>query len=204
LATLGCKSMVTGYLMCTDNMPSGSAMRLGDVLTIRGGKTVEVLNTDAEGRLVLADGMVLATEQNPKPDALVDVAPPTWGAMRALGVLSAALIGNNQGLVDQVKAAGDRSDETVWQLPLDRRLRKELDSELADLKNVGGENAGAITAALFLDEFVGGLPWAHIDMAGTARMDADDLWRSKGATGYGTRLLIELMLKFTPPRETRH
>jgi leucyl aminopeptidase len=204
LASLGCRSMVTGYLMCTDNMPSGSAMRLGDVLTIRGGKTIEVLNTDAEGRLVLADGFVLATEQKPKPDAIVDIATLTGAAMRALGVLTAAVIGNHQGMVDQVKAAGERSDETVWQLPLDRRMRKELDSEIADMKNVGGDNGGSITAALFLDEFTAGLPWAHIDMAGTARMEADDLWRCKGATGYGARLLIEVMMNFTPPGQTRH
>jgi leucyl aminopeptidase len=201
LTALGCQAAVTGYLMCTDNMPSGSAMKLGDVLTIRGGTTVEVLNTDAEGRLVMADGLVLSTEQTPKPDAIVDIATLTGACQRALGTSTAGLLGNDQALIEQLKRSAERTDERVWQLPLDRRYRKELDSEMADLKNVGGENAGAITAALFLDEFVGGVPWAHLDIAGTAQIDADDGWRAKGATGFGTRLLIDFLANFTPPRQ---
>jgi leucyl aminopeptidase len=204
LSALGAKCAVTGYLMCTDNMPGGAAMRLGDVLTARGGKTVEVLNTDAEGRLVMMDGLVLATEEQPQPDAILDIATLTGACERALGNDNAGVIGNHQGMVDQVKGAAERSDETVWQFPLDKRLRKELDSEVADLKNVGGVNAGQITAALFLEEFVAGIPWAHIDMAGTSRVETDKSWRSKGATGYGTRLLIELLLSFSPPAATRH
>ncbi|MGE6757798.1 leucyl aminopeptidase [Corallococcus interemptor] len=204
LKPLGCRTAVTAYLMCTDNMPSGTAMKLGDVLTVRGGKTVEVINTDAEGRLVMSDALVLSTEQSPRPDAIVDIATLTGACQRALGVLSAGVIGNDQALVEQVKDSGERTGDTVWQLPLDRRLRQELESEVADLKNVGGENAGAITAGLFLEEFVGGLPWAHIDMAGTARAERDNAWRSKGATGYGTRLLIDFLLGFKPTRETRH
>jgi leucyl aminopeptidase len=200
LSALGCKAAVTGYLMCTDNMPSGSAMKLGDVLTIRGGTTVEVLNTDAEGRLVMADALVLSTEQTPPPDAILDIATLTGACQRALGTATAGLLGNDQPLIEQVKRAAERTDERVWQLPLDRRYRKELDSEMADMKNVGGENAGAITAALFLDEFVGGLPWAHLDIAGTAQIEADEAWRSKGATGFGTRLLIDFLANFTPPR----
>ena len=176
LSALGCKSAVTGYLMCTDNMPGGKAMRLGDVLTARGGKTVEVLNTDAEGRLVMMDGLVLATEEQPPPDAIVDIATLTGACERALGNDNAGVMGNHQGFVDQVKAAAEATDETVWQFPLDRRLRKELDSEVADLKNVGGVNAGQITAALFLEEFVAGIPWAHIDIAGTLEgRDRQDL-----------------------------
>ncbi|RKH47820.1 leucyl aminopeptidase [Corallococcus llansteffanensis] len=204
LSSLGARSSVTGYLMCTDNMPGGKAMRLGDVLTARGGKTIEVLNTDAEGRLVMMDGLVLATEEQPPPDAILDIATLTGACERALGNDNAGVIGNHQGVVDQVRAAAEKSDETVWQFPLDRRLRKELDSEVADLKNVGGVNAGQITAALFLEEFVAGIPWAHIDMAGTSRVETDKSWRSKGATGYGTRLLIEFLLAFSAPRETRH
>ncbi|AFE09777.1 cytosol aminopeptidase [Corallococcus coralloides DSM 2259] len=204
LKSLGCRTEVTAYLMCTDNMPSGTAMKLGDVLTVRGGKTVEVINTDAEGRLVMSDALVLATEQSPKPDAIVDIATLTGACQRALGVLSAGVMGNDQSLVEQVKASGERTGDTVWQLPLDRRLRQELESEVADMKNVGGDNAGAITAGLFLEEFVAGLPWAHIDMAGTARAERDNAWRSKGATGYGTRLLIDFVMGFQPTRETRH
>ncbi|RKH91503.1 leucyl aminopeptidase [Corallococcus sp. AB045] len=204
LKSLGCRTAVTAYLMCTDNMPSGTAMKLGDVLTVRGGKTVEVINTDAEGRLVMSDALVLATEQSPRPDAIVDLATLTGACQRALGVLSAGVMGNDQPLVEQVKESGERTGDTVWQLPLDRRLRQELESEVADMKNVGGDNAGAITAGLFLEEFVDGLPWAHIDMAGTARAERDHAWRSKGATGYGTRLLIDFLVGFKPTRETRH
>jgi leucyl aminopeptidase len=199
LKALGCTAEVTGYLMCTDNMPGGNAMKLGDVLTIRGGTTIEVMNTDAEGRLVLADGLVMATEQEPALDAIVDIATLTGACQRALGVASAGVIGNHQALVEQVIAAGTRTDETVWQLPLDRRYRRELDSEIADMKNVGGDNAGAITAALFLEEFVAEIPWAHIDIAGTARSETDESWRSKGATGYGARLLSDLLTRFAPP-----
>ncbi len=198
LAALDCPTTVTGYLMCTDNMPSGSAMKMGDVLRMHGGKTVEVQNTDAEGRLVMADALVLTTERD-QPDAIVDIATLTGAAMRALGGRLAAVIGNNQALVDQVAAAGERTDERVWQLPLERRYRAGLSSEIADLKNMSDDpNAGAITAALFLDEFVAGRPWAHVDIAGTMSVGADDSWRSTGATGYGARLLLDLALAFVP------
>jgi leucyl aminopeptidase len=188
---------VTGYLMCTDNMPSGSAMQLGDVLTMRGGTTVEVLNTDAEGRLVMADALVLATEE--PVDAIVDIATLTGACLRTFGTEVAGVLGNSQPLVDQVEAAAATTDEPVWQLPLDHRLRGQLDSEIADLTNMGGINAGSITAALFLEEFVGSVPWAHVDIAGTAWADAAYGWVNKGATGYGTRLLIELALRFAVP-----
>jgi leucyl aminopeptidase len=203
VGALGCRTAVTGYLMCTDNMPGGKAMRLGDVLTARGGKTVEVLNTDAEGRLVMMDGLVLATEEKPPPDAIIDIATLTGACERALGNDNAGVMGNHPGFMEQLKAAAAASDETVWEFPLDRRLRRELDSEVADIKNVGGANAGQITAGLFLEEFVAGIPWAHIDIAGTSRVETDKTWRSKGATGFGTRLLIELALAFRPPRGSR-
>jgi leucyl aminopeptidase len=198
LSALGCKTAVTGYLMCTDNMPSGSATKLGDVLTIRGGKTVEVRNTDAEGRLALADGLVLAGEQ--KPDAIVDIATLTGACMRALGTGMAGVMGNNQAFVDRVLDASRATDEPAWQLPLDKRYRSQIDSDIADLNNLGGEQPGAITAALFLAEFVGDIPWAHLDIAGPMKADADESWRSKGATGYGARLLTELALNFSPPK----
>lgn len=197
MAALECPTTVTGYLMCTDNMPSGSAMKMGDVLRMHGGKTVEVQNTDAEGRLVMADALVLATERD-QPDAIVDIATLTGAAVRALGPKMAAVIGNNQALVDQVIGAAQRTDEQVWQLPLERAYRGQLNSEIADLKNMGGENAGAITAALFLEEFVDGKPWAHLDIAGTMSVNADESWRSWGATGYGARLLLDLAMTFKP------
>jgi leucyl aminopeptidase len=198
LGDLGCTTAVTGYLMCTDNMPSGTAMALGDVITIRGGTTVEVINTDAEGRLVMADALVLATEE--PTDAIVDIATLTGACMRALGTQVAGVMGNDQHLVDQIRAAADATDEPVWQLPLEQRYRKELDSPIADLKNLGGANAGAITAALFLAEFVGDTPWAHIDIAGTAQSGGGDSgWYTAGCTGFGARLLAELAVHFSGP-----
>lgn len=200
LGRLGCTTAVTGYLMCTDNMPSGSAMKLGDVLTMRNGKTVEVLNTDAEGRLVMADALALATEE--PVDAIVDIATLTGACLRTFGVELAGVMGNDSGLVDQLRQAGDRADEPVWELPLHRSYRSQLDSSIADLTNMGGINAGSITAALFLEEFVDGHPWAHVDIAGTAQLPAPRTWRNKGATGFGTKLLIDFALAFTPPAQS--
>lgn len=198
LREIGCTSRVTGWLMCTDNMPSGTAMALGDVIAIRGGTTVEVVNTDAEGRLIMSDALVLATEES--PDAIVDIATLTGACMRALGTKVAGVMGNDDALVAQVEDAAEATDEPVWELPLETRYRKELDSGVADLKNLGGANAGAITAALFLAEFVGDVPWAHIDIAGTANNATADSWRTAGCTGFGARLLAELALGFRPTR----
>ncbi len=194
LKALKCKAAVTGYLMCTDNMPSGSALKLGDVLTFRNGKTAEIFNTDAEGRLVLADGLSLGVEST--PDAIVDIATLTGACVAALGQKMAGVLGNDQPFVERVKTAAAESDEAVWQLPLERGYRKLIDSNVADMKNVGGPYGGAITAALFLSEFVGDTPWAHLDIAGPMNSESDDGWLSKGATGFGTRLLIQLALDF--------
>jgi leucyl aminopeptidase len=147
--------------------------------------------------LVLADGLVLANEG--KPDAIVDIATLTGACMRALGTGMSGVMGNNQAFVDQLLEASRRTDEPAWQLPLDKRYRKQIDSDIADLNNMGGEQPGAITAALFLAEFVGNTPWAHVDIAGPMKSDEEDSWRTKGATGYGARLLIDLALNFAPP-----
>lgn len=194
LQSLRCKTAVTGYMMCTDNMPSGSALKVGDVLTFRNGKTAEIHNTDAEGRLVLADGLSLGVEG--KPDAIVDIATLTGAVMGALGLKMAGVFGNDQPFIDRVKAAAVDVDEPLWQLPLEPSYRKLLDSNVADMKNVGGAYGGAILAALFLNEFVGDTPWAHLDVAGPMNSDADEGWLSRGATGFGTRLLIQLALDF--------
>ena len=178
LSKAKCPTAVTAYLVCTDNMPSGTAVKLGDVMTVRGGTTVEIINTDAEGRLVMADALVLATEL--KPDAILDIATLTGACMRALGEQVAGVMGNNAALIDQVRAAGEATDEPLWELPLERRYRSQLDSDVADIKNLGGANAGAITAALFLETFVGDVPWAHIDIAGTAQSDMSAPWRPAG------------------------
>jgi leucyl aminopeptidase len=195
LRDLGCRNKVTAWLMCTDNMPSGSATKLGDVLTIRNGKTVEVQNTDAEGRLILADGLSLATEA--EPDAIVDIATLTGAAMAALGQDYAAVIGSDQAVVDQLLASSSATDESLWQLPLARdKYRPLLDSVVADMRNIGGPYAGATTAAIFLSEFVGDVPWAHLDIAGPMNADGDNGWKSKGATGFGTRILVDFACNF--------
>ncbi|MCL2464297.1 MAG: M17 family metallopeptidase, partial [Micrococcales bacterium] len=197
LPALGCPARVTGWLMCTDNMPSGSAMHLGDVLTTRGGTTVEVLNADAEGRLVMSDALVLAVEAG--VDAIVDVATLTDACLRALGTDVAGVIGNSPAVVVAVRAAGERADEPVWELPLVESYRPQLHSAVADMTNVGGPHAGAITAALFLEHFVSGTPWVHLDIAGTAQSPVSSAWINRGPTGFGARLLIELATAFHTP-----
>jgi leucyl aminopeptidase len=190
------KVKVIGWLCCTDNMPSGSATKVSDVITYRNGKTVEVMNTDAEGRLVLADALVLAEEA--KVDAIVDIATLTGACMVALGTKIAGLMGNHDGWIEQVKGASARTDERAWHLPLPDDYRKLIDSECADMKNVGGPNGGAITAGLFLKEFVGDRPWVHLDIAGKERVDSDEGWNVKGATGWGVRLFVDLLDHYAP------
>jgi leucyl aminopeptidase len=197
LRDLGCRAEVTGYLCCTDNMPSGTAMRLGDVLTMRNGMTVEIFNTDAEGRLVMADGIALAVEQG--VDAIVTIATLTGAAMRTFGDAYAAVLGNDDDLVAQLTAAGDAADERAWRLPLVKRYRRFMDSPIADIRNLGGDNAGTITAGLFLEEFAGDVPFGHLDICGPMMTSVDDSWRSVGATAFGTRLLTELALGFRAP-----
>lgn len=199
LRDLGCPNEVTGYLMCTDNMPSGTATRLGDVLTIYGGTTVEVLNTDAEGRLVMADALVLARDE--PVDALVDIATLTGACLRALGPRIAGVFGDDQALVDQIKVASEQADEPTWQLPLAEIYRDELDSDIADIKNIGGVNGAAIHAALFLRHFTGDVPWAHVDIAGPAQSERGAGWRTRGCTGFGARLLAHFASGFTPPKK---
>lgn len=197
LAALGVRHRVVAYAPLVENMPSGSAIRPGDVLRIRNGKTVEVLNTDAEGRLILADALCLAVEDG--ADAIVDVATLTGACMVALGEKVAGLMGNHDAWRDQVAAAAGRAGERVWPLPLPADYRRQLDSEIADLKNIGGSYGGAITAGLFLSEFVGDVPWAHLDIAGPARAGADDGETPKGGTGFGVRTLIEVATRFRRP-----
>ncbi len=197
LKSLGCRNRVSAWMMCTDNMPSGSAVKLGDVLTFRNGKTSEIQNTDAEGRLVLADGLSLAAEET--PDAIVDIATLTGAAMAALGDQYGAVIGSDAGVVAALRTAGDAADEPFWELPLAReKYRKLLDSNVADMRNIGGPYAGATTAAIFLSEFVGEIPWAHLDIAGPMNVDSDSSWRSKGATAWGTRTLIDFACNYAP------
>jgi leucyl aminopeptidase len=181
---------VTAYVPAAENLPGGRAQKPGDVIRYANGKTVEVLNTDAEGRLVLADALLLAARS--RPDAIVDLATLTGAARIALGSLYACVLGNDQALVDQLLAASQATGEGLWQLPLAREYRDDLKSPIADLKNVGGD-AGTIIGALFLSEFVDGVPWAHLDIAGPAFADKDLPLAPRGATGYGVRLLVEYL-----------
>lgn len=180
---------VLGFIPTTENMPSGTAIKPGDVITHYGGRTTEVMNTDAEGRLVLADALVYASEQG--PDAVVDVATLTGSIMVALGKKATGLFSNDDPLRDELLAASERAGERLWAMPLFDDYRKELESEVADMKNVGSRWGGAIIAALFLKEFVGdGIAWAHLDIAGAARAESDYEEKIKGGTGVATRTLI--------------
>jgi leucyl aminopeptidase len=200
LRDLGVKTRVYGYVPLVENMPSGHAIRPGDVLKIRNGKTVEVLNTDAEGRLILADALAMAVDD--KPQAIVDVATLTGACMVALGDKVAGLMGNDDAWIDAVRDAAIRAGESVWPLPLPEEYRKMLDSEIADLRNIGtAPYGGALTAGLFLREFAGDVPWTHLDIAGPARASADDGYIVKGGTGFGVRTLIEIARTFTPPTQ---
>jgi leucyl aminopeptidase len=189
---------IRAFVPMTDNMLGGDATRPGDVLKIRNGKTIEVLNTDAEGRLVLADALSLASEA--KPDAIVDLATLTGACAVALGPKIAGLMGNNDAWIDQIRTASDATGERVWHLPLPKDYKKQVESTVADMKNIGAPYGGALTAGLILSEFVAdGIPWAHIDIAGPAWSDTDDADITKGGTGFGVRLLVDLVSNFTAP-----
>ena len=191
LKDLGVGCRVRAFVPMTDNMLGGDATRPGDVLKIRNGKTIEVLNTDAEGRLILADALSLASEA--KPDAMIDLATLTGACMVALGPKIAGLMGNNDSWIEQIEAASDLTGERVWHLPLPADYRKQVESSVADMKNIGGPHGGALTAGLILQEFVADeIPWAHLDIAGPAFTDSDDAEITKGGTGFGVRLLAEL------------
>lgn len=196
LRDLNGSAEVVGWLMCTDNMPSGSSYKLGDVLTARDGTTIEVKNTDAEGRLVMSDAFALANEEG--VDAIVDIATLTGAALVSLGPSIAALLGNDADTISLVKGAAAAMDEPVWQLPLEQKYRRQLNSDVADIANLGGPFAGTITAALFLAHFAKDTPWAHLDIAGTMQVEAGEAWRPKGATGFGARLLLAAAAQFAP------
>lgn len=197
LKALAVETHVIGFMPFVENMPGGKATKPGDVLTFRNGKTAEVLNTDAEGRLILADALSLASEE--KPDAIVDLATLTGACMVALGNKIFGVMGNDQELADAIVKSAERAGERGWRLPLPPDYRKQLDSEIADMKNIGNRYGGALTAGLFLKEFVDdGTPWAHLDIAGPARSEADEFELPKGGTGVGVRTLLA-WLSGNPP-----
>jgi len=202
IADLDLPVAVTGYLCLAENMTGDLAQRPGDVVTMRGGRTVEIINTDAEGRLVMADGLALAGEQ--RPDAVVDIATLTGACMIALGNRTFGVMGNDEELIDKVLSGAKRAGEAAWPLPLVEEIRSTMDSPVADLKHTGEREGGAMVAATFLAEFVGKsvdgavLPWAHLDIAGPAFNDGSARgYTPKGGTGAGVRTLIELARSFS-------
>ncbi len=190
IAEKGLDVSIVGITPLTENMTGGSALRPGDVFTAYNGKTVEVLNTDAEGRLILADGLSLAAEM--EPDLIVDIATLTGAAKVALGVNIAAVFGNDEDALDSVEAAAKYAGEKVWRMPLESEYRPTLDSPIADIKNIGDRYGGTIYAALFLKEFVGDNAWVHVDIAGPARASKAEHYITKGGTGFGVRTLVAL------------
>ncbi|MBM4122857.1 MAG: leucyl aminopeptidase [Nitrospira sp.] len=181
-----------GILPATENMPGGRAIKPGDILTTLAGKTVEVQNTDAEGRLILADGLAYATRY--KPAVILDVATLTGACMVALGQFAVGMFGNDEAVKRRVQQAGLKAGERVWEMPLWEEYFEQLRSDVADMRNIGGRGGGMITAALFLSKFVGDCPWIHLDIASTDWSERERAYISKGPTGIGTRLLIQYLL----------
>ena len=190
IAMLGAPIKVVGVVPATENMPGGRAIKPGDILTGAAGKTVEVLNTDAEGRLVLGDGLWYAQQLG--ATHMIDVATLTGACVVALGKAASGLFGQPDGWIDVVKSTAHAAGDRCWPMPLYDEYAEQLKSEIADMVNTGGRPAGACTAAMFLKEFAGGLPWAHLDVAGTAWADDAKPWQPKGPTGVAVRTLAEL------------
>ena len=192
LARLKAKINVTALVPATENLPSGTAMKPGDIIKALNGKTIEVLNTDAEGRLILSDALSYANKLGAK--AIIDVATLTGACRTALGTICTGAFTNNQPMLDKVLAAGKDVGENAWQLPMFPEYRDYIKSDFADIKNIGNRYGGAITAAKFLEEFVEKTPWVHLDIAGTSDTDKDKGYLVKGATGIPVRTLISYAL----------
>jgi leucyl aminopeptidase len=190
LAELGTPTRVVGVIPIAENMPGSRALRPGDVLTSAAGKTVEVVNTDAEGRLILGDALWYAQQLG--ATHLIDIATLTGAIGVALGKITTGLFGTPASFVEHVRAAAERAGDQCWPMPLFDEYKDQLRSDIADMLNTGGRPGGAITAALFLKEFTGGLPWIHLDIAGTAWAEENKPFMPKGPTGAGVRTLIEV------------
>jgi len=192
IARLKPKINVVAIIPATENLPSGNALKPSDILTAMNGKTIEIISTDAEGRLILADALSYAKKINPR--FVIDVATLTGACRAALGDIYSGAFGNNQGLVDKVIAAGAEAGELMWQMPMPEQYKEQLKSDVADIKNVGNRWGGAITGALFLEEFAGDIPWVHLDIAGTSLSEKERGYMVKGATGVPVRTLVNLVL----------
>lgn len=190
VAALRIPTRVIGLIPATENLPGGKAYKPGDVLTTMSGKTVEIISTDAEGRLILADALTYASRY--KPAGVVDLATLTGACVVALGHHASGMMANDDSLAERVRQAGEATAERVWPLPLWPEFREQIDSPVADMKNSGGRAGGAETAAALLSEFAQGYPWAHLDIAGTARARKAQPYVPKGAVGVGVRLLTRL------------
>lgn len=192
IAKLAPKHEVWGLVAATDNMPDAKATKPGDVVTAMNGKTIEILNTDAEGRLTMADALHYACTRK-KPDYVIDMATLTGACLVALGQRIAAIMGNDDDLIQSLIAAAKKTHEPLWQLPLHEEYKKDLQSTVADIKNIGGPYGGTITAGLFLQEFVSNTKWAHIDIAGPSWTEAPYPYEKKGGTGVMVRTLAEFL-----------
>jgi leucyl aminopeptidase len=191
-ASMNLPVRVTSLLSIAENTPSSASYRPGDVIRGRGGKSVEIINTDAEGRLVMADALTLASQM--KPDAIIDVATLTGSCIVALGSFTAGLWSNDDRLADAILQAAEQTGESVWRMPLSREIRPFLRSDVADLRNTASDPwGGATAAALFLQEFVEGSSWAHLDIAGPAFNEKRTEVGPRGATGYGITTLVRLL-----------
>ena len=192
IAQLKLKLNVAAIIPATENMPGGSALKPGDIITAMNGKTIEVLNTDAEGRLILSDALCYAAKLGARQ--MVDVATLTGACIVALGKTCTGAFANNQELADKVIAASKKTGEFTWQMPLCDEYRAHLKSDVADIKNIGNRYGGAITGAKFLEEFAGDIPWVHLDIAGPSYSDKEKGHLLKGATGVPVRTLVNLAL----------
>jgi leucyl aminopeptidase len=194
IALLKPKVNVIGIVCATENMPSGKAQKPGDIQTAMSGKTIEIINTDAEGRLVLADGLSYARQLG--CTHLIDAATLTGAVVVALGYANAGVFANNDEIYSRFRAALDKTGEKMWRLPLDDEYREQIKSNIADIMNTGGRWGGAITAAKFLQEFAEETPWIHLDIAGTAWMEDNKPWIAKGPSGIAVRSLVEFAREF--------
>ena len=199
IAQLKLRINVTAVIPAAENLPSGTALKPGDVLKAMNNKTIEVISTDAEGRLILADALSYAQKLGLSP--LIDLATLTGACRVALGIVYGGLFGNDQDLADRVLSAAERTGERMWQMPMPAEYKDQIKSEVADIKNVGNRYGGAITAALFLAEFVDNTPWVHIDIAGPASSTKEIGYLVKGATGFGVRTLVEFALSEAEKQE---
>lgn len=190
-ARLGIKRNIVGLIPATENMPAGNATKPGDIITMRSGKTVEIINTDAEGRLILADALDYANTF--EPQAVIDICTLTGATLFILGYSGAPIAGNNKGLTGLIEAASGRTAERVWTMPIWDDFRDAMKSSIADLVNSGGRPAGTLTAAAFLENFVGDWPWAHVDIAYVDLEPKGRAYTPKGASGFGVRLLVDVL-----------